>query len=247
MVVSATAGRMLFDGADPLGHRFDLGTGMGLGRGRVGGEVVGVVGDVKDASLRAPARPLVYAVHRQFPVGYLQVVLRTTGDPLALAEPARRAVAEVDPNVPLYQVRTLEQLLGASVAQARFMTMVLGLFATIALVLAAVGIYGVIAYAVAQRTRELGIRLALGARAADILWLILRQGAVLGGLGVALGLAGALLATRALERLLYQVTPSDPSTFTAGAVGLLAVALVASYLPARRAAGVDPVEALRHE
>jgi predicted permease len=247
MMVSETGGRLLFGGQDPLGHRFTLGTGMGLGRGRVGGEVVGVVGDVKDASLRAPARPLVYAVHRQFPVGFLQVVVRTTGDPLALAEPARRAVAEVDPDVPLYQVRTLEQLLGASVAQARFMTMVLGLFATIALVLAAVGIYGVIAYAVAQRTRELGIRLALGARAADILWLILRQGVILGGLGAALGLAGALVATRALERLLYQVTPSDPTTFTLGTLGLLIVALVATYVPARRAAGVDPVEALRHE
>ena len=247
MVVSATAGQMLFGGEDPLGHHFDLGTGMGVGRGRVGGEVIGVAGDVKDASLRAPARPLVYAVHRQFPVGFLQVVVRTAGDPLSLAEAARQAVAAVDPNVPVYQVRTLAQLLGASVAQARFMTMLLGLFAVVALALAAVGIYGVVAYAVAQRTRELGIRLALGARAADILWLILRQGAILGSLGVALGLAGALVATRALERLLYQVTPSDPSTFAVGAVGLLAVALVASYLPARRAAGVDPVEALRHE
>jgi putative ABC transport system permease protein len=220
---------------------------MGVGRGRVGGEVIGVVGDVKDASLRAPPRPLVYAVHRQFPVGFLQVVVRTAGDPLALAEPARQAVAAVDPNVPVYQVRTLGQLLGASVAQARFMTTVLGLFAAVALALAAVGVYGIVAYAVAQRTRELGIRLALGARAADILWLVLRQGAILGSLGVSLGLGGALLASRALERLLYQVTPSDPSTFAAGAAGLLGVALLASYLPARRAAGMDPVEALRHD
>jgi putative ABC transport system permease protein len=156
-------------------------------------------------------------------------------------------VADVDPNVPVYQVRTLEQLLRGSVAQARFMTTVLGVFAATALVLAAVGIYGVVAYAVAQRTRELGIRLALGARAADILWLVLRQGAVLGGLGAGLGLGAALLASRVLTRLLYQVTPSDPPTFVAGAAGLLVVALAASYLPARRAAGVDPVEALRHE
>jgi putative ABC transport system permease protein len=247
VVVSETAGRLIFGGADPIGHRFELGTRMGLGRGRVGGEVIGVVGDVRDAALRAPPRPLIYAVHRQFPVGFLQVAVRTAGDPLALAEPARQAVAAVDPNVPVYRVRSLEGLLGASVSQARFMTLVLGLFATIALVLAAVGIYGVIAYAVAQRTRELGIRLALGARAADILWLVLRQGIILGGLGAALGLAGALVATRALERLLYQVTPSDPTTFTLGTLGLLAVALVATYLPARRAAGVDPVEALRHE
>jgi predicted permease len=247
MVVSETGGRLLFAGEEPLGHRFTLGTGMGVGRGRVGGEVIGVVGDVKDASLRQPPRPLVYAVHRQFPVGFLQVVLRSGGDPLALAEPARRVVADVDPNVPVYQVRTLEQLLRGSVAQARFMTTVLGVFAATALVLAAVGIYGVVAYAVAQRTRELGIRLALGARAADILWLVLRQGAVLGGLGAGLGLGAALLASRVLTRLLYQVTPSDPPTFVAGAAGLLVVALAASYLPARRAAGVDPVEALRHE
>jgi putative ABC transport system permease protein len=156
-------------------------------------------------------------------------------------------VAAVDPNVPLYRVRTLGQLLGASVAQARFMTLVLGLFAAVALALAAVGIYGVVAYTVAQRTRELGIRLALGARAADILWLVLRQGAILGGLGAAIGLAGALVSTRALARMLYEVTPSDPATFALGTVGLLAVALVASYLPARRASGVDPVEALRHD
>jgi putative ABC transport system permease protein len=247
VVVSETGGRLIFGGEDPLGHRFELGTRMGLGRGRVGGEVVGVVGDVKDASLRAPPRPLIYAVHRQFPVRFLQVVLRTPGDPLALAEPARQAVAAVDPNVPLYRVRTLGQLLGASVAQARFMTLVLGLFAAVALALAAVGIYGVVAYTVAQRTRELGIRLALGARAADILWLVLRQGAILGGLGAAIGLAGALVSTRALARMLYEVTPSDPATFALGTVGLLAVALVASYLPARRASGVDPVEALRHD
>lgn len=247
VVVSETAGRLIFDGEDPLGHHFELGTSMGLGRGRVGGEVIGVAGDVKDASLRAAPRPLIYAVHRQFPVGYLRVVLRTSGDPLALAEPARRVVAAVDPSVPVYRVQTIAQLLGASVAQARFMTLVLGVFAAVALALAAVGVYGVVAYAVAQRTRELGIRMALGARAADILWLILRQGAILGGLGAAAGLAGALLATRTLERLLYQVTPSDPTTFAFGTLGLLAVALIASYLPARRAAGVQPVEALRHE
>jgi putative ABC transport system permease protein len=247
VVVSETAARMMFGGDDPLGHRFELGTRMGLGRGRVGGEVVGVVGDVKDVSLRAAPRPLIYAVHRQFPVGFLQVVLRTTGDPRALAEPARRVVAGVDPNVPLYRVQTLGQLVRGSVAQARFLTVVLGLCATVALALAAIGIYGVVAYAVAQRTRELGIRLALGARAADILWLVLRQGAMLGGLGAALGLAAALLATRALGRLLYQVAPTDPITFGLGTLGLLVVALLASYLPARRAAGVDPVEALRHE
>jgi ABC-type antimicrobial peptide transport system permease subunit len=174
-------------------------------------------------------------------------VLRTTGDPLALAEPARRAVAAVDPNVPVFQVRSLPQLRAASTARTRFLMLVLGIFAGAALALAAVGIYGVVAYAVAQRTRELGIRMALGARAADIVRLIIHQGAVLTGVGAAIGLLGALLATRALRGLLYQVTPTDPSTLTAGTLALIAVALLASYVPARRAARVNPVEALRHE
>jgi putative ABC transport system permease protein len=247
VVVSETGGRRIFEGQDPIGHRFELGTSMGLGRGPVGGEVVGIAGDIKGAGLAAPVRPLIYAVHDQFPVGYLQMVLRTSGDPLALAETARRAVAAVDPNVPIFQVRTLEQRLGASVSQARFLALVVGLFAAVALVLAAVGIYGVVAYAVAQRTREVGIRMALGARTADILWLVLRQGVVLAAVGATLGLAGALFATRALGRLLYQVTPSDPATFAAGIVVLMTVALLASLLPARRAAAIDPMEALRNE
>jgi predicted permease len=247
MVVSETAARRIFEGADPIGHRFELGTGMGLDRGRVGGEVVGVVGDVKDAALADAPRPLVYAVHDQVPVGFLQVVLRTTGDPLALAEPARRAVAAVDPNVPLFQVQTLKQRVGASVAQARFLTLLLALFAAVAVLLAAVGIYGVVAYAVAQRTRELGIRMALGARGDDVLWLVLRQGVALAAAGTAIGLAGALLTTRALGRLLYQVTPSDPAILLAGTLALIAVASLASWLPARRAARTDPVEALRAE
>jgi putative ABC transport system permease protein len=180
-------------------------------------------------------------------VGFLQVVLRTTGNPLAIAEPARRAVVAVDPNVPLFQVQTLKQRVGASVAQARFLTLLLALFAAVAVLLAAVGIYGVVAYAVAQRTRELGIRMALGARGDDVLWLVLRQGVALAAAGTAIGLAGALLTTRALGRLLYQVTPSDPAILLAGTLALIAVASLASWLPARRAARTDPVEALRAE
>jgi putative ABC transport system permease protein len=247
IVVSETAARRIFEGADPIGHQFELGTGMGLGRGAVGGEVVGLVGDVKDAALAEPPRPLVYAVHDQFPVGYLQVVLRATGDPLALAEPARRAITEIDPDVPLFRVQTLAQRVSASVAQARFLTLLLVLFAGIAAALAAVGIYGVVAYAVAQRTRELGIRMALGARGDDVLWLVLRQGVALAAAGTALGLSGAALATRALGRLLYQVSQSDPVVFTTGALALMAIASLASFVPARRAARTDPVEALRHE
>jgi predicted permease len=246
-VINETAARRLFGSDDPIGRHLEFGTRMGLGGDRVNGEIVGVVRDVKDVALGNPARGHVYFAHAQWPVGFLQPVLRTGGDPEALATAARNAVAAVDPDVPVYRVRTLTQLRAASAARERFLMLVLGVFAAAALALAAVGIYGVVAHTVAQRTRELGIRMALGARAADILWLVLRQGAFLGGAGGALGLAGALVASRALERLLYQVTPSDPPTLALGVGALLLVTLAASYLPARRAAGVDPVEALRHE
>jgi predicted permease len=246
-VINETAARRLFGNDDPIGRHLEFGTSMGLGGDRVNGEIVGLVRDVKDVALGDPARGHVYFAHAQWPVGFLQPVLRTSGDPLALAASAQRAVAAVDPDVPVYRVRSLAQMRAASAARERFLMLVLGVFAGAALALAAVGIYGVVAHTVAQRTRELGIRMALGARAADILWLILRQGAILGGLGAALGLIGALVASRALARLLYQVTPSDPPILALGVVGLFVITLVASYLPARRAAGADPVEALRHE
>jgi predicted permease len=246
-LVNEAAARHLFGTTEVIGRRVEHGTRMGLGGDRVNGEIVGVVRDVKDVALSAPARAHVYFPHAQWPVGFLQPVLRTSGDPLALAEPARRVVAAVDPNVPVYQVRTLSQLRAASTARTRFLMLVLGVFAAAALALAAVGIYGVVAYAVAQRTRELGIRMALGARASDIVRLVVRQGAVLAGAGGVIGLAGAILATRTLRGLLFEVTPTDPPTLTAGTVTLVVVALVASYVPARRAARVSPVDALRQD
>jgi predicted permease len=246
-VVNETAARQLFGSTDVIARRVEHGTRMGLGGDRVNGEIVGVVRDVKDVALSEPPRAHVYYAHAQWPVGFLQPVVRTGGDPRALAEPARRVVAAVDPNVPVFRVRTFSELRAASTARTRFLMLVLGTFAGAALTLAAVGIYGVVAYAVAQRRRELGIRMALGARAADIVRLVVRQGAVLAGAGGAIGLVGALLATRALRGLLYQTTPTDPPTLTAGTVVLVAIALIASYVPARRASRVSPVEALRHE
>jgi ABC-type antimicrobial peptide transport system permease subunit len=175
------------------------------------------------------------------------VVLRTTGDPAGLARTAQAAVWDVDRDQPVTSVRTLEQLLARSEANRRFTALLLGIFAAVALTLAAIGVYGVIAYSTAQRTREIGIRVALGAARRDVMVMVLRDGVVVAGAGVALGIAAAAALTRSLAGLLFGVAPRDPLTFAAAAVVLLAVAVAATYLPARRAIRVEPMTALRAE
>ena len=213
--------------------------------------VVGVVGDTKQYSLGEPPSPAMYLPYAQAPATFLMqditVVLRAGADPLALASAARRAVQAVDPDLPVFAVATMDQLVYRSASAPRFNTALLGIFAALALVLAAVGIYGVMSYAVAQRTHEIGVRVALGAEASDILRQVVRQGMLPAVIGIATGIAGAWGTTRFLSSLLFGVRPTDPTTFTLVPVLLAAVGVLACLLPARRATKVDPVVSLRYE
>ena len=210
-------------------------------------QIVGVVGDVQRDGLGAPSRPEMYVPFAQDPWWAAYVVVRTTGDPMALSATLRSDVRALAPTLPVEGMQPMDHLVADSVAQPRFRTTLLGLFAVAALLLAMIGIYGVISYSVGRRTREVGIRVALGASRSDVLRLILRQGAALAGLGLAAGVAGALLLTRSLASLLFDVGRLDVATYGAVALLLLGAALLASWIPARRATRVDPVDALRVE
>jgi putative ABC transport system permease protein len=247
IVVNEAAARAAWPGENPLGHRLIVGSRLGLGGDRVGGEVVGVIGDLKERGLGRPALPTIYLAHAQAPTSFMGVAIRTTGDPQALAGPAHAALAAIDPDVPLFRLRTMRQLVDADVAQPRAYTLLLTLFALVAITLASVGLYGVLSQSVAQRGRELGVRMALGATGRDVLALVLRQGVLLAAGGVTLGLSVAFVTTRAMRSLLFSVRPQDPATFGAVGAGLFLVALLASLLPARRATRVNPMEALRAE
>lgn len=210
-------------------------------------EVVGVVGDVKQSSLDSEQQPEIFIPHAQGAHPALTFFVRTDGDPLSLTSAAKSAIQAVDKDQPVAWLTTLDQVLAGAVSSRRGLMFLLGVFAAIAVVLAAVGIYGVISHSVSQRTHEIGIRMALGARPADVLKLIVRQGLVLIIIGVGAGLAGALILTRVLSSLLFGINPTDAITFVSVSLMLTAVALLACYVPARRATKVDPIVALRHE
>lgn len=211
----------------------------------LGGEIVGVVGNVKRRGLADEVYPETYASYMQPTFSAFAVVVRSAASPSAVMGAIRSQMRELDRDLPVSELRQLEELVSASVSRPRFYTVLLGAFAGIALILAAVGIYGVISYAVSLRTRELGIRLALGATGRQVSRLVLRQGVTLAVAGVVVGGAGAYWLTRLLNKLLFGVTPSDPLTFF-GVAGLLtAIAALACYIPARRAARVDPLLAMR--
>jgi putative ABC transport system permease protein len=208
-------------------------------------EIVGVVNDVSLHQLNEETQPEAYYSQAQGPSRTMSLVVRTVADPLALAAAVRREAQALDAVAPVFGVGAAEQTLSQTVAQPRFNLILLGLFAVVALSLAAVGIYGVLANAVRQRTHEMGVRLALGARPGAIFRLVIRQGMALAGVGIAIGLGGAFALTRYLESLLYEVKPADPLTFGGVALLLLGVALLACWIPARRATKVDPMVALR--
>ncbi len=211
------------------------------------GEVVGIVGDVKADGLDADTRPMIYWPYAQFPNNFNNLVLRTAGDPLSVVAAVKTQVWSVDAAQPLASIRTMEDLIANSVAPRRFNLLLLGGFAVMALLLAAVGIYGVMAYTVTQRTHEIGIRMALGARAADVVKMIVGQGMWLAVVGIGLGLGAAFFLTRLMEKLLFGVSATDPVTFMLVTIVLAMVALLACYFPAHKTTKVDPVVALRHE
>lgn len=248
VVINATMARTFFPGENPLGKHLQLGATFEPDVPAM--EVVGVVGDVRQG-LGVDPQTEMYLPYRQadklLPVFQLSMVLRTAADPLLQASALRSALAEIDPNQPLVKVRTMEENMAATVAQPRFRTWLIGIFAAVALVLAGVGVYGVMSYTVTQRTNEIGIRVALGARPEDVFRIVVGEGLRLALLGVSAGIVAALALTRLLQSFLFGISAYDPLTFTGVALLLTLVALTACFFPAHRATLVDPMIALRYE
>jgi putative ABC transport system permease protein len=240
VIINESFARAYFPDEEPLGKRLMIDDGQTLTC-----EIIGVTRNIKQFSLAGQSFPTMYLPSIE--TGRVNLVLRTAGDPLALTAAVRAAVQVIDQDQPVANVQSMEQVLYDSVAEPRFRTLLLLMFAAVALGLAVVGIYGVMSYTVAQRRHEIGIRLALGAQASDVLRLVVGQGLKLTLIGVAVGLAAAFGLTRLMTTLLFGVTATDPLTFAVIALLLASVALLACYLPARRAAQVDPMVALRYE
>ena len=242
VVVNETLAATIFPGEDPIGQR------MTIGYDDLSCEIVGIVGDVRFAGLDdTTPRAEMYTPYVQTPWPSLDIAVRTTGKPEAIAGAVRAAVQAVDPNLPIYDVHLMTERVADSLARQRLQAVLLGLFAAVALTLAALGIYSVLSYLVTQRTHEIGIRLAIGAQQRDVLGLVFREGFVLALVGLAIGLVGALALMRAMSSVLFGVSATDPVSYAVVAALLLVVAALASYVPARRATRVDPLVALKYE
>jgi len=244
VIVDETIARRHFADVDPIGRRIRFG---GAKSGKPWLTIIGVAGAVRHVELKKDVRMQAYLPYPQAPRGNMTIVARANGDPAGLTTSLRDGVAALDKDLPLYAARPMAEVVAIAMWGDKYVGILFGLFAALALCLAAVGIYGVVSYSVAQRTREIGLRVALGAQTRDVMRMIIRQGLALAGLGAAIGLGGAAMAAQLMKSLLFNVSATDPMTFTLLPLSLLAVALAACWLPAWRAAKVDPMIALKYE
>jgi predicted permease len=244
MALNSSAARLIWPGEDAIGHQMVIGTRLGM-KDRVGGEVVGIVADSRDFGPSSRPQPTAYLSYAQVPVNFMAIVVKARQESVALAEPMRAMLASIDPSLPAFRMRTMDRFLDNAVAEPRLYLQLIGLFAVTGVLLAAIGIYGVMAQNVGARTREIGIRMALGATRTGVIRLVVGHAGLMSVIGVAAGFAVAMVARRAMTKILFGVQPLDVTTYVAVGLATLAVALAAAWLPARRAAMVDPVRALR--
>jgi putative ABC transport system permease protein len=239
-VIDEAFARQYFAGEDPLGRGIDIGNGTDAIY-----EIVGVVGSVHHEGLHTAPRPTMYVPYHQDAFSTMWVMVRTSGDPMALAHSARQTLRALDPTLPAAAMAPLSSVIDESIAERRFAMLLLAVFASVALFLAAVGLYGIVAYAVSQRTQEIGVRMAVGAGRGDVMWMVLGEGMTLAAIGVVIGLGAAVALAQYTASMLFGVTPLDAVSYAATAAVLLAVAALACYVPARRASSIDPLQALR--
>jgi len=256
VIINQAFARKYWPKGDPVGQRITIGKGLGPQFEEPAREIVGIAGNIRETGLQGVDEPVMYVPESQVTDGLTQLansvlplgwVIRSSSDPAALSSAVQAEFRAVDSMVPVSKVRTMEQVISESTARQSFNMLLLAIFAGLALLLAAIGIYGLMSYTVEQRRQEIGIRMALGAGRGDMLKLIVRHGMILAATGVVIGLAAAFGLTRVLASLLFGVKTTDPLTYASVGAILLVVALVASYIPARRATEIDPLIALRYE